>query len=105
MRTFPVFTYSWSIFANVSSCHCLQNGHWKSLISTSQTGAVAAPRIRPRSALTLMESVRRESPAYAGATSPEALSTWCAEASGVCAREQPATTREATRAEIKRAEV
>ena len=75
MRTFPVFTYSWSILANVSSCHCLQKGHWKSLISTSQTGAVADPRMRPRSALALIESSRPESPATAGAVLLDALST------------------------------
>ena len=62
MRTFPVFTYSWSILANVSSCHCLQNGHWKSLISTSQTVAVSAPRIRARSARALTESSRPDRP-------------------------------------------
>ena len=56
------------MMANDLSCHSLQNGHWKSLISTSHTGAVAAPRMRALSAMVLMESAKLVAPATA--TSP-----------------------------------
>src|SRR5262249_1998154 len=57
IRTLPVCTYSLSRTAKLWSCHCLQYGHWKSLISTSQIGALSEPRILPRSALVLIVSV------------------------------------------------
>src|SRR5882672_11271754 len=44
------------IAEKLASCHCLQNGHWKSLAMTSQTCAVVSPKMRPRSARSLMLS-------------------------------------------------
>jgi len=44
------------IAEKLASCHCLQNGHWKSLAMISQTCAVLSPKMRPRSARSLMLS-------------------------------------------------
>ena len=66
--------------ANVSSCHCLQKGHWKSLTSTSQTFAVSAPRMRARSASALTESVEPGQPVAAPTTSPGETFTCLADA-------------------------
>ena len=90
MRTFPVFTYSWSILAKVESCHCLHHGHWKSLISTSHTCAVSAPRMRARSALMLRESSGPDAAVIVGATSPGDVVTCGACADCDSGREQAA---------------
>src|ERR1043166_10255823 len=44
------------IVANAASCHCLQNGHWKSLAMMTQIVAVESPAMRPRSARSVMLS-------------------------------------------------
>src|SRR5215211_865235 len=42
--------------SKLASPHCLQNGHWKSLAMITQMDAVESPRMRPRSARSLMLS-------------------------------------------------
>src|SRR5438045_220718 len=56
-RTLPVFTYSLKKVVYVSSCHCLQYGHWKSLTMMTHVLAAGFPVIRDRSARTRSESL------------------------------------------------
>src|SRR5438105_1480946 len=61
------------ISANLASCHCLQNGHWKSLAMMSQTCAAVSPRMRPRSARSLMLSRGTETAAAAAVRAADAI--------------------------------
>src|ERR1017187_6124076 len=56
IRILPASTYSVFKVANVSSCHCLQYGHWKSLTIRSQSVADSEPVTRPWSAASRSES-------------------------------------------------
>src|ERR1017187_291366 len=56
IRILPASSYSVFKVANVSSCHCLQYGHWKSLTIRSQSVADSEPVTRPWSAASRSES-------------------------------------------------
>src|SRR5512138_445662 len=69
--TFPLRTYSCMNSLYDSSCHCLQNGHWKSLAMMTQVFAALSPAMRPLSAAMTSASVAADFEA-AGAPVPSA---------------------------------